>query len=96
MYEMHLYIRKYVHLSSLTPFLKLVSVLRDIQAAKRDTRAFQEAMFIGMLAVTQWIHIQSLSPENKEALPYVPLQADYRNPYMVTCNFISYFILSAM
>jgi hypothetical protein len=29
--------------------------------------------------VTQWIHIQSLSPENKGGFPYIPFRADYRN-----------------
>jgi hypothetical protein len=54
-----------------------------------------------MPAVAQWIHIQKLSPENKEVLPYIPLQAGYRSEkhslvHMVTCTFIDYFILSAM
>jgi hypothetical protein len=46
---------------------------------KRNTKAFGEAMFVSMPAVAQQIHIQRLNPENKGALPYTPLQADYRN-----------------
>jgi hypothetical protein len=36
-------------------------------------------MFIGTPAAAQWIHIQSLNPKNKGALPYKTLQADYRS-----------------
>jgi hypothetical protein len=54
-------------------------LLWDSQAGKQDTKTFWEAMFTGMTAATQWIHIQRLSPEHKGALPYIPLQADYRN-----------------
>jgi hypothetical protein len=54
-------------------------MLWDVQAGKQDTKAFWEAMFIGMPAATQQSHIQRLSPEHKEALLYIPLQADYRN-----------------
>jgi DMSO reductase anchor subunit len=50
-----------------------------IQAGKQDTKAFGEAMFISMLAVTQWIPIQRLSPENTEALPFIHLQTKNRN-----------------
>jgi hypothetical protein len=46
---------------------------------KMGHQDFLGAMFIGMLAVTHWIHIQRLSPENKEGLPYISLQANYRN-----------------
>jgi hypothetical protein len=53
--------------------------LWDIQPGKWDTKAFQEAMFIGMLGVIQRIHIQRLSPHNKGALPYILLQADYKS-----------------
>jgi hypothetical protein len=45
----------------------------------QDTKAFQEAIFISVLAVDQWIPIQRLSPENKGALPYIPLQAGYKS-----------------
>jgi hypothetical protein len=34
-----------------------------------DTKAFQEAIFISMLAVAQQIHIQRLSPESKGVSP---------------------------
>jgi hypothetical protein len=54
-------------------------MLQDIQAGKQDTKDFQEAIFISVPAVAQWIHIQRLSPENKGALPYIPLQAVYRS-----------------
>jgi hypothetical protein len=37
----------------------------DIQAGKRDIKAFWEAMFIRVLAVTQRIHIQKLNPRTK-------------------------------
>jgi hypothetical protein len=54
-------------------------MLPDIQARKWDTtKALPKAMFIRMPAVAQWFHIQRLSPKNKEALPYICLQADYR------------------
>jgi hypothetical protein len=36
-------------------------------------------MFASVLAVTQWIYIQRLSPENKGLSPNIPLQAGYRN-----------------
>jgi hypothetical protein len=45
---------------------------------KWDTKAFQKAIFIIVLAVAQQIHIQRLSPKNKGALPYIPLQAGYK------------------
>jgi hypothetical protein len=54
-------------------------MLQDIQAGKWDTKAFREAVFIHMSAVAQQTHIQSLSPENKGVLPYILLQAGYRN-----------------
>jgi hypothetical protein len=53
-------------------------VLQDIQTGKWDTQAFQEATFISMPAAPQQIHIQRLSPRNKETLPYILLQAGYR------------------
>jgi hypothetical protein len=53
-------------------------ILCDIQAGKWDTKAFQEAIFISVLAVAQQIPIQRVSPENKGALSYIPLQAGYR------------------
>jgi hypothetical protein len=76
-------------------------LLQDIQAGKQDSKAFQDAMFISILATAQWIHIQRLSPKNKGAFLYIPLQAGYRskkqfNPYMVICNFIGYFTFNAM
>jgi hypothetical protein len=49
-------------------------MLQDIQAGKWDTKAFQEAVFISVQ-----IPIQRLSPKNKGALPYIPLQAGYRS-----------------
>jgi hypothetical protein len=36
-------------------------MLRDIQAGKLDTKAFQEAIFISVPAAAQRIHIQRLS-----------------------------------
>jgi hypothetical protein len=54
-------------------------MLQDIQTGKWNTKAFQEATFISVLAVTQWIPIQRLSLENKGALPYILLQAGYRS-----------------
>jgi hypothetical protein len=42
-------------------------------------KAFQEAIFISMLAAAQWIHIQRLIPESKGVSPYIPLQAGYRS-----------------
>jgi hypothetical protein len=53
-------------------------MLQDIQAGKWDTEAFQEAIFINVLAAALQIPIQRLSPENKGTLPYIPLQAGYR------------------
>jgi hypothetical protein len=75
-------------------------MLWDIQVGKQDTKAFQEEIFISVLASAQQIHIQRLSPENKGASPYIPLHAGYRarskvNPYVVACNCIDYFILDA-
>jgi hypothetical protein len=56
-----------------------VGLLWDIQAGNQVTNAFQEAVFISMSIASQQIKIQRLSPENKEALPYIPLQAGYRS-----------------
>jgi hypothetical protein len=47
-------------------------MLRNIQTGKRDTKAFQEAIFISVLAVAQQIHIQRLRPKNQWVLPYIP------------------------
>jgi hypothetical protein len=79
------------------PHCKL-ELLQDTQKQGNGTpRLFWEAVYISMLAATQQIHIQSSSPNKKAGLPF---QAKYRskkqNPYMVDCNFIGYFILSAM
>jgi hypothetical protein len=52
-------------------------LLWDIHAGKWDTKAFLEAMFISVPVVAQQIPIQKLSPENKGALPSIPLQAGY-------------------
>jgi hypothetical protein len=70
---------KEVEILSPNPRMSPSEILWDVQTGKRDTKAFGEAMFIGMPAVTQWIHIQKLSPQNKGALPHIPLQAGYRN-----------------
>jgi hypothetical protein len=53
-------------------------MLWDVQAGKWDTKTFQEAIFISVLAAAQQIPIQSLSPENRAALSYIPLQAVYK------------------
>jgi hypothetical protein len=48
-----------------------------------------------VLAQTQGIHVQRLSPENKEVSPYIPLQAGYRskkaklNPHMAACDLLA-------
>jgi hypothetical protein len=52
-------------------------VLWESRTQTRDTKAFQEAVFISVLAAAQQIHIQRLSPENKGVSPYIPLHADY-------------------
>jgi hypothetical protein len=54
-------------------------MLRDIQAGKLDTKAFQEVIFISVPAAAQRIPIQRLSSKNKGALPFIPLQAGYRS-----------------
>jgi hypothetical protein len=54
-------------------------MLLDIQAEKWDTKAFQEAISISMLAAAQQVPIQRLSPKNKGDLPYIHLQAGYRS-----------------
>jgi hypothetical protein len=54
-------------------------MLRESQTETRDTKAFQEAVFISAPAAAQWIHIQRLSPKNKGVSPYIPLQAGYRS-----------------
>jgi hypothetical protein len=53
--------------------------LWDIQARNQDNRAFQETVLISVLATAQQIPFQRLGPENKGALPYIPLQAGYRS-----------------
>jgi hypothetical protein len=40
------------------------------------SRQFNRERFI-VLAQTEWTLVQRLSPENKGALPYIPLQAGY-------------------
>jgi hypothetical protein len=64
-------------------------MLWDIQEGKWD-KAFQEAMFIGMPAVAQQIPIQTLSPENKRTLPYIPLQGGYRSKKQSLLNIWSH------
>jgi hypothetical protein len=54
-------------------------MLWESQIETQDTKVFWEARFTSMLVVAQQIHIQKLSPENKEVSPYVPLQASYRS-----------------
>jgi hypothetical protein len=41
------------------------------RTGNQDTKAFREAIFISVLAATQQIHIQRLSPENKGAMTYI-------------------------
>jgi hypothetical protein len=53
----------------------LLPVLRESPTETWDTKAFQEAIVFSLLAAAQQIHIQRLSPENKGASPYIPLQA---------------------
>jgi hypothetical protein len=48
-----------------------------LESQTQDTKAFQETIFIGMMAMTQQIHIHRLSPENKGVSPYIPLKAGY-------------------
>jgi hypothetical protein len=54
-------------------------MLQESHTETQDTKAFQQAVFISLLAVAQWIHIQRLSPEDKGVSPYIPLQAGYRS-----------------
>jgi hypothetical protein len=54
-------------------------LLQESRLEKRDTKPFQEAIFISVLAVVQQIYIQRLSPENNRVLPYIPLQAGYNS-----------------
>jgi hypothetical protein len=54
-------------------------MLQESQTETWDTKAFQEAVFISLPAVAQWIHIQRLSPENKGVSSYIPLQIGYRS-----------------
>jgi hypothetical protein len=49
-----------------------MNLLWESRTETGDTKAFQEAIFISVLAAAQQIHIQSLSPENKGVLPYIP------------------------
>jgi hypothetical protein len=54
-------------------------VLQDSWTETQDTESvLQEQDFI-VLAQAQWTHVQRLSPDNKGALPYIPLQAGYRS-----------------
>jgi hypothetical protein len=55
------------------------TLLRESRTETPDTKAFQDAVFISVLAAAQQIHIQRLSPKNKGALPYISLQAGYRS-----------------
>jgi hypothetical protein len=54
-------------------------MLWDIQAVKWNTKAFQKAIFISVLAGAQRISIQKLSFKNKGALPCTLLQLGYRS-----------------
>jgi hypothetical protein len=54
-------------------------MLWESQTETLHIEAFQEAVFISLLAAAQQIHIQRLSLENKGVSPYIPLQADYRS-----------------
>jgi hypothetical protein len=44
-----------------------------------EHQSFQETSLLSRLAVTQQIHIQRLSPENKGGFPSVPFRAGYGN-----------------
>jgi hypothetical protein len=46
-------------------------MLWDTQVGKWDTMAFQESMFISLLAAAKWIHVQRLSPKSKQVSPYI-------------------------
>jgi hypothetical protein len=54
-------------------------MLWESQTHTGDTKSFQEALLIIVLATVQWIKIQRLDPESKGVLPCIPLQAGYRS-----------------
>jgi hypothetical protein len=57
-------------------------LLVPLQESRTETwniKAFPGAVFISELAAAQRIHIQRLSPSNKEVSLYIPLQTGYRS-----------------
>jgi hypothetical protein len=52
-------------------------MLQESRTETWDTKAFQETIFISLLAAAQQIHIQRLSLKNKGVSPYIHLQANY-------------------
>jgi hypothetical protein len=51
----------------------------DVSVRERGHQSFWEASLFSKPAVTQWFHIQRLSPEDKGGLPYIPFRSGYRN-----------------
>jgi hypothetical protein len=45
--------------------VSLMNLLWESRTETGDTKAFQEAIFISVLAAAQWFHIQRLSPKTK-------------------------------
>jgi hypothetical protein len=71
-------------------------MLQESQVETWDTKAFQEAVFISVLAAAQLIHIQRLSPKNKGVSLLYMLASRLQkqkarfNLHMVVCNCIGY------
>jgi hypothetical protein len=51
----------------------------NLKLRNRTLRKFSRKQHFIVSTQTQWTHVQRLSPQNKEASPYVHLQAGYRS-----------------
>jgi hypothetical protein len=76
-------------------------MLQDIQTWKQDTKAFEEAIYISVLGVAQWIHSHpKAEPQKQRGLALYTLasrlQKQEARTYMVVWISIVYFILSVV
>jgi hypothetical protein len=67
----------------------------SLLAEKQDSEAINRKQCFIVPAQTQWTHVQRLSPENKGASLYIPLQAGYRSKKQGLIHIWLYLILLA-
>jgi hypothetical protein len=78
------------------------ALLRDIQAGKWGTKAFQEGIFISVLAAGSVYSHPKAEPQEQKGFALYTLASRLQkkeakfNPYMIVCISVGYFTLSAM